>query len=173
MGRPLDRRDVDHLVVEHLPAALRFARRLTGDPLLAEEVVQEALCRVLARWQGFRGASSFRTWLLSIVVNTDRDRRRRVRTSELLEEGALAGTDRTAEELIEAGELHASVLSAIERLPSRQREVAALVWGEGLAAGDAAAVLEISEASVYTNIHLARKQIAAAIGLAPSQRKPS
>jgi DNA-directed RNA polymerase specialized sigma24 family protein len=58
-------------------------------------------------------------------------------------------------------------------LPSRQREVAALVWGEGLAAGDAAAVLEISEASVYTNIHLARKQIAAAIGLAPSQRKPS
>jgi RNA polymerase sigma-70 factor, ECF subfamily len=89
MGRPLDRRAVDHLVVEHLPAALRFARRLTGDPQLAEEVVQDALCRVLARWRSFRGESSFRTWLLSIVVNVDRDRRRRVRTSELLDEGSL------------------------------------------------------------------------------------
>src|SRR3954462_1586567 len=77
MSGPIDRHTVDQLVVEHLPAALRFAGRLTNDPDVAGEIVQEALCRVLARWKSFRGEASFSTWLLQIVLNVDRDRRRR------------------------------------------------------------------------------------------------
>src|SRR6185503_14261138 len=68
---------VDQLVVEHLPAALRFAQRLTNDPDAAGEIVQEALCRVLKRWKTFRGQASFSTWLMQIVLNVERDRRRR------------------------------------------------------------------------------------------------
>ena len=77
MSGPIDRHAVDQLVVAHLPVALRLAQRLTNDPNTAEEVVQEALCRVLTRWTSFRGDAAFSTWLLQIVVNVDRDRRRR------------------------------------------------------------------------------------------------
>src|SRR5438270_6436215 len=77
MSGPIDRQTVDQLVIENLPAALRFAERLTNDPDVASEVVQEALCRVLARWRTFRGEASFSMWMMQIVVNVDRDRRRR------------------------------------------------------------------------------------------------
>jgi DNA-directed RNA polymerase specialized sigma24 family protein len=36
MARPGDRTAVDRLVVDHLPSALRFALRLTGDADTAE-----------------------------------------------------------------------------------------------------------------------------------------
>lgn len=171
MGRPIDRRAVDQLVVEHLPAALRFARRLVRDEHVAEDLVQEALCRVLRQWRTYRGDAAFRTWLLSIVINVDRDRRRRVRATEPIEHCEVASSAAAPPELAAADELHAELRAAIDRLPERQREVALLTWGEGLTAADAATVLEISEASVYTNLHLARKRIAAAIGVDSAGRE--
>ena len=59
MSGPIDRHTVDQLVVAHLPAALRLARRLANNSDAAEEIVQEALCRVLSRWKSFRGEASF------------------------------------------------------------------------------------------------------------------
>ncbi len=166
MARPIDRRDVDRLVVEHLPAALRLATRLAGNPDAAEEVVQEALCRVLRQWRTFRGESSFKTWMLQIVVNAEHDRRRRpsvVRQGDEDPEEPVAATPAPSETAA-ASELHAELRAAVDRLPPRQREVALLAWGEGLAAPEVARILNTTEANVYTNLHLARKQIARAIG---------
>jgi RNA polymerase sigma factor (sigma-70 family) len=172
MGRPIDRRAVDQLVVEHLPTAWRFARRLTGDDHAAEDLVQEALCRVLRQWQTFRGEAAFRTWLLSIVVNVDRDRRRRLRLAEPIgPEHEPPTRAASPPELAVAEELHQDLQRAIDRLPERQREVALLIWGEGLGAADVAAVLGITESSVYTNIHLARQRVAAAIGVDSAGRR--
>ena len=78
---PIDRSTVDRLVVEHLPVAMCLAWRFTGNAHDAEDVVQEVLCRVLRRWRSYRGESAFRTWMLQIVVNVDRDRRRKLRVA--------------------------------------------------------------------------------------------
>jgi RNA polymerase sigma-70 factor (ECF subfamily) len=169
MGRPLDRHAVDQLVVEHLPAALRFALRLTGDSQTAEDVVQEALCRVLRNWTKFRGEASFKTWLLSIVVNVHRDRRR-LRVVEPIDDQTLASRLASPPELAAAAELREDLRAAVDGLPERQREVALLIWGEGLAAAEVAAVLRITEANVYTNLHLARKHVAEALGVDCSRR---
>jgi len=165
MARPIDRNAVDRRVVEHLPAALRFALRLTGDAHTAEDVVQEALCLALRRWKSYRGEASFRTWMLQIVLNVDRDRRRRQRKVGPLPEAELICNLPLPPELAAAGELHASVRAAIDRLPGRQREVALLSLGEGLPAREVACVLEITEANVHTCLHLARKAIARSIGV--------
>jgi RNA polymerase sigma-70 factor (ECF subfamily) len=166
MARPINRRDVDRLVVEHLPAALRLAARLTDNADAAEEIVQEALCRVLRQWRTFRGESSFKTWMLQIVVNVERDRRRQPSIFKCQHDELLEPLAKTAAppEAAAIRELHAELRSAVDRLPPRQREVALLTWGEGLAAADVARVLGTSEANVYTNLHLARKQVAQAIG---------
>lgn len=165
MAEPIGRKNVDRLVVEHLPRALRFARRLTGDDNTAEDVVQEALCRILKGWRSYRGEASFTTWMLQIVVNVDRDRRRRRRDFVAIPpEGVVSSQSLPAEEAA-AGELGARIRLAIDGLPDRQREVALLVWGEGASTREAAEVLQTSEANVHTCLHLSRKRIARAIGI--------
>jgi RNA polymerase sigma-70 factor (ECF subfamily) len=165
MTPPVDRNKIDRLVVEHLPAALRMALRLTGDSHVAEDLVQETLLRVLRQWRSYRGEASFKTWLLQILVNADRDRRRRLRVYEPIEANELAGDADQSVDLAGAAELGADVRAAVDALPERQREVALLLWGEGLAAGEAANVLGITEANVYSCLHLARKRVAQAIGV--------
>jgi RNA polymerase sigma-70 factor (ECF subfamily) len=172
MPRPIDRSTVDRLVVEHLPMALRFALRLTRNADTAEEVVQESLCRVLRNWRSYRGDASFSTWLLQIVVNVDRDHRRRKRNIQplpldLQEEFASLPLDQVV-----VNELHGELRAAIDALPERQREVTLLSLGEGLSATDVARILEITEANVHTCLHLARKRIAKAIGIKYSRQGP-
>jgi RNA polymerase sigma-70 factor, ECF subfamily len=165
MTPPVDRNAIDRLVVEHLPVAMRMALRLSGDAHAAEDLVQETLCRVLRQWKSYRGEASFRTWLLQILVNVDRDGRRRLRVHEPLGMNEPLGhTDQPAD-LVAAAELNTEVRAAVNVLPERQREVALLVWGEGLSASEAASVLEITEANVYSCLHLARKRVAQAIGV--------
>jgi RNA polymerase sigma-70 factor (ECF subfamily) len=163
---------LDRLVVEHIPVALRFATRLTGNADSAEDVVQESLCRVLRSWRSYRGEAAFGTWMLQIVLNVDRDRRRSERDAHPMPaEGVIADTIAPPEQAV-VNELQAGIRAAIKRLPERQREVALLSLGEGLAARDVARVLETTEANVHTCLHLARKRIAQAIGVNYSHRDP-
>jgi RNA polymerase sigma-70 factor (ECF subfamily) len=171
MSGPIDRHAVDQLVVAHLPAALRLAQRLTGNPEAAEEIVQEALCRVLGRWKSFRGEASFRTWMMQIVVNAARDRVRRHRESSELPAELCESDVAEPNEQAAAAELSQIIQATIDRLPERQREVALLSLGEGLSASEVAYILETTEANVHTCLHLARKRIAAAIGFDYARRK--
>jgi RNA polymerase sigma-70 factor (ECF subfamily) len=171
MSGPIDRHAVDQLVVAHLPAALRVALRLVHDADAAEEIVQEALCRVLRSWRGFRGQASFSTWMMQIVVNSARDyRRRQHETSELPAEFYEANAAGPIEQLA-ASELDEVIRRTIERLPERQREVALLSMGEGLSSSEVAYILETTEANVHTCLHLARKRVAQVIGFDYARRK--
>jgi RNA polymerase sigma-70 factor, ECF subfamily len=171
MSGPIDRHAVDQLVVAHLPAALRLARRLNGDPDAAEEIVQEALCRVLRSWKSFRGEASFSTWMMQVVVNTARDRRRRQRESSGLPAELYTSSAAEPNEQAAAAELSQIIRRAIDQLPERQREVALLSLGEGLDAGEVASILQTTEANVHTCLHLARKRIAQAIGFDYARQK--
>jgi RNA polymerase sigma-70 factor (ECF subfamily) len=131
---------------------------------MAEDVVQEALCRVLRRWHSFRGECDFKTWMLQIVVNVDRDRRRSRRQLMPMPPDHPSANNDLPADCAAAAELSHRIRMEIDRLPTRQREVALLVFGEGLAAREAAIVLETTEANVHTCLHLARKRIAQMIG---------
>ncbi len=166
----MDRQTVDRLVIEHLPAALALAQRLTNSRDVAEDVVQEALCRVLGRWRSFRGEASFRTWMLQIVINVDRDRRRRRRDIGPASNEIVAMAPSPAE-CASAAELRDTIRSTIDNLPERQREVAVLTFGDGLSSAETAYVLGITEDNVHTCVHLARKRIAKALGADLARRK--
>ncbi len=160
----IDRQTIDRLVVEHLPVALRVARRLSGDVEIAEEIVQEAICRILQRWRSYRGEAAFRTWMIQVVVNIGRDRRRRERSHEVATEQLVSPTLEPYEQLT-ADELRQQIRAAIDDLPDRQREVALLSFGEGFGARDIADILDVTVANVQTCLHLARQRIAQAIGI--------
>lgn len=149
---------LDRLVEEHLPAALRFAQRLTGDLDAAEDLVQDALLRVARNWSGFRGEAKFRTWLFQIVVNAFRDRLRRPPMQALFDDV----DDRHAAEPTQAAldaELGEIVARKIAELPPRQREVLVLSFYEQMSASDIALVAGISPENVYSTLHQARARL--------------
>ena len=51
---------------------LRFARTLTSDAALAEDLVQETFVRALASADRFRAEAGLRTWLHRILHHLDR-----------------------------------------------------------------------------------------------------
>lgn len=165
----LSKQDVDQLVIEHLPAMLRFARRLTGDAHMAEDVVQQTLCRVFEKWPTCRGVETFRPWMMQMLVNIDRDRRRRWQPeNELPSEEKpyeqLCDREPRPHERLVGEELNEIIRNVIDCLPDRQREVALLKYGEQeFDVATIAEVLDISTANVHSCLHLARKAIAESI----------
>jgi RNA polymerase sigma-70 factor (ECF subfamily) len=59
------------LVLPHLDGAYNLARFLTRDPVLSEDVVQDAVLRAFRAFGQFRGGSA-RAWLFAIVRNCAR-----------------------------------------------------------------------------------------------------
>jgi RNA polymerase sigma-70 factor (ECF subfamily) len=156
---------LDRLVLDHLPAALRFATRLTGDPDRAEELVQEALLRVVRRWTSFRGEAAFRTWFFRIVINVFRDRLSVTspETVSVDEQQAdlVDSADAGPAQAAMAAELARLIAQEVSRLPARQREVLVLIVYEGLSTREVAEVVGISEGNVHSNLSAARTRLKA------------
>lgn len=160
MDRSDDTTSLERLVAEQLPAAVRFAQRLTGDADRAEEVVQEALLKAAMGWKTFRGQASFRTWLFRIVIHAFRDgvaRRQRIETE--LPEALCDVRQVRPDAAVLMDELETLVAQRVSELPTRQREVLVLAAYEGLATREIAEVLEISEANVHATLHVARTRL--------------
>lgn len=155
--------ELDRLVLEHLPAALRFAMRLTGDRDAAEDLVQDALVRVAQGWQKFRGDSKFQTWFYRILINVFRDRLRggRIVAIASLDEEEESPDPRSTSPpaAAAANELADRVAEEVSRLPPRQREVMVLTTYEGLSALEAAALLDITEQNVHATLSAARARL--------------
>jgi RNA polymerase sigma factor (sigma-70 family) len=66
----------EELVRRHESAALRTAGILATEPMDAEEAVQDAFVKAHAALGRFRDGAPFRPWLLRIVANEARNRRR-------------------------------------------------------------------------------------------------
>jgi RNA polymerase sigma-70 factor, ECF subfamily len=156
---------LDQLVLEHLPAALRFATRLTGDPDRAEELVQDALVRAVRRWGTFRGEAAFRTWFFRIIINVFRDR-------AVSSSGEPLSIDENQSNLIDAAttgppeaamvaELSQLIAQEVSHLPPRQREVLVLIVYEGFSVREVADVVRISEGNVNSNLSAARVRLKA------------
>jgi RNA polymerase sigma-70 factor (ECF subfamily) len=153
---------LDRLVVEHLPAALALATRLSGNRDRAEEIVQEALLRVVRGWAMFRGEATFRTWFFRIVINAFRDRLASPDSREVPLESAVDPDDACTANPVEAAmaaELGERIAGEVSRLPPRQREVLVLVVYEGMSTRDVANVVGIREANVHSTLSLARLRL--------------
>jgi RNA polymerase sigma-70 factor (ECF subfamily) len=151
------------LVRENLPAALRFAIRLTGDADHAEELVQESLIRVADRWATFRGESTFQTWFFRIIINLFRDSLSRTSLAVVsIEDNDSELFDLRGESPPDAclnAELGQQIAQEVSRLPPRQREVLILVAFEKLSTSEVAKLLEISEDNVHSTLSAARARL--------------
>jgi RNA polymerase sigma factor (sigma-70 family) len=76
-ARAGDRTALEQLLVRHQPWIFNIAVRMLWYRADAEDATQDILIKVLKALSGYRGESSFRTWLYRIAVNHILDLRRR------------------------------------------------------------------------------------------------
>lgn len=151
----------DELARQHWPEAFRFCLGLTGNCHDAEELSQEGFARALRGYHRFRGASTFRTWLFSILIHCHRDTiRRRVRWDASRDR--IARDDEVPHEgydEVAADDLKGRILAHLADLPPRQREVLSLHALEGLDYRRIAETLGITYDDVKVNLSLARRRL--------------
>jgi RNA polymerase sigma-70 factor, ECF subfamily len=143
---------------EHGRVVLAQVLLVTGDRVLAEEIVQDTM---LAVWRGagsFRGESSVRSWVIAIARRQTRDRLRGRRLL-VVDEALLAGRPSSGPGpeamALDRAEL-AEVMAAIRELASSHREVLGLVFAAGLSLPEVAGVLQIPLGTVKTRLTAAR-----------------
>jgi RNA polymerase sigma-70 factor (sigma-E family) len=99
---------------------LRTVVAVVGRPQLAEDQVAEAFAKAWASWRKVRHHPAPRAWVVRTALNTGASWWRR-RSREV----ALADQDLTAPDEVDGG-FDATLITAVWRLPRRQREVIAL-----------------------------------------------
>jgi RNA polymerase sigma-70 factor, ECF subfamily len=163
-----DRTAINSLVRKHEEAAYRYAYRLTRDPEVAADVVAEAFVRVYNAIQGFRGQSSFTTWLYRILTNCFLDLRKRDRHRDNLsldESLRLEDSDvvpqledkgGTPQELLERVERERRVERALKSLPEYQRAMIVMFHAEGLSYEGIAEALDLPVGTVKSRLNRAR-----------------
>lgn len=72
--------------LQHLDTLYGAAMRLTRNPAIAEDLVQDAVLRAYQHWQQFQEGTNCRAWLLRILTNTFiNNYRRRSKEREILD----------------------------------------------------------------------------------------
>jgi RNA polymerase sigma factor (sigma-70 family) len=141
----------------HHASLFRYLDRLSGDPDLAADLVQEAFVRLYRR-----GSMPDRPdrWLVTVALNLFRNERSMTNRRQSLR------TERAGEivprplpspaERIESKEARGRVRAALDTLSTRDRELL-LLRAEGYGYRDLASVLELHEASVGTFLARAKQ----------------
>jgi RNA polymerase sigma-70 factor (ECF subfamily) len=148
----------DDALSELLPRLRRFALWLTRDLPNADDLVQSALERALARRASKRDDGDLRTWLFRIVYRQFLDgRRRSQRYARFLER--FRGDEAPESASAEREALARSALAAFERLPVEQRSLLLWVSVEGLSYQQVADILDVPIGTVMSRLSRARQSM--------------
>jgi RNA polymerase sigma-70 factor, ECF subfamily len=155
-GDPVSPGFGDQLVTV-LPRLRRFARGLAGSASEADDLVQAACERALARAHQFQEGTRFDSWMFRIVqtIWIDQLRARDVRKESGDVEDERLGSD-AAVRSVEARLALAEVRRAVDRLPADQRSVLMLVTVEGLSYKEAAEVAGVPVGTIMSRLARAR-----------------
>lgn len=161
------------LIRPHQRTVYATAVSLLGGKDDAEDVVQTAMLKGLAKLSQFRRESAFGTWLVQITINEVRMRKRKDRRAEML---SLTPEQGEAErhgplprdfedwreipsEALERAEIRDVLAKALESLELHYREAFVLRDIHELSVTDTARILGISRGAVKTRLHRARLRL--------------
>lgn len=147
----------EDLVRLYQPDAYRFARYLTREHALAEDVTQEAFVRAFRFLASYRGDARFSSWLFRIVRNCAMDALRR-RAAQRTEEPLPPASPPNPVARIE-------LQSALAAVVPEHREPFLLIEVLGLSYREAADVLGLPVGTVKSRMHRARLALCDALAL--------
>jgi RNA polymerase sigma factor (sigma-70 family) len=145
------------LVHTYKGIAFRTAYVLTGSAADAEEAAQDGFVKAFRAIGRFRSGEPFRPWLLRIVANEARNRRRSAgRRAQLAlraaaEQGS-GGAVPSPEDTLLTGERSAELLAAVDRLAEEQRAAIVCRYFLQLSEEETAAALGVRAGTVKSRL---------------------
>lgn len=159
----------EELVRRYQEIAFRTAYLVVGDADEARDAAQDGFLRAHAALGRFRAGAEFRPWLLRIVANVARNRRRSAsRRADLamraFRDAASGDAAPSPEALLLADERRRELLAAINALRIEDRLVIALRWFLELNEEEMAAVLDCPRGTVKSRLSRATARLRSALG---------
>ena len=149
-----------------IPALRRYARALTRDADIADDLVQDTLVRALRSERLFIGGD-LRSWLYTILTNLNRNRRR-----SLARKPSFAPLQDTAAGASGTEAEGRDIARALATLVEDQRAVLLLVTLEGLSYREIADIQGVPIGTVMSRLARARAHMKAALeGERPALRR--
>lgn len=152
-------------LVALLPRLRRFARSLAGSVADADDLVQEACLRAIAKQAHWDPAQPLDRWMFTITRNLwiSEIRKRQVRFGQ----GQVDAAETAELQSVTTGEGEAEASQLrhkIDALPGELSSVLLLVSVEGYSYAEAAELLDVPVGTIMSRMHRARKTLAVAIG---------
>jgi len=161
-----DSRAFEELVQPHQEIAFRVAYLITRNAADAEDAAQEALVKAWRALGRFRAGAPLRPWLLKIVANEARNRRRSAGRRERLALRAASPGEAapSPEEAAVAADERARLLAALDELPDQARLVLACRHLLALSEEETAAALGVRRGTVKSRSARALERLREAYG---------
>ena len=153
------------LVEIYQERAIHAANSFVGNLEDARDIAQEAFVKAYQNLAKFEAQSRFYTWFYRILVNTCKDflRKKKIRQTFSFWFGReedqgldpvanVMDPSKNAADHILNRELGASIMEALETLPSRQKSIFILRYLEGMSLNEISATLKISLGAVKANL---------------------
>lgn len=158
MGRDGFVADFDAFFLHEFPRVARTVHHIVGDRARAKELTQDAFLEVLRHWRTVSDYDRPDLWLRRVAIRkAQRERHRGWRRQEL----EVLAAPRTT---VDAPPTPApEVLAAVRRLAPGQRAVVVLFYFEDRPMSEIADILDIKESTGWSQLHTARKHLAAAL----------
>jgi RNA polymerase sigma-70 factor (ECF subfamily) len=156
------------LVERYRGDALRVAYGIADGE--ADDVAQDAFLKAYRHLAGFRAGASFRAWLLAIVANEARNRRRSYHRRSALALKVRAdrlGPDDGDDDPADAVVLRARrqrLLDAVARLPDRDRQVVSLRYFAQLSEAETAQAIGCAPGTVKSRLSRALGRLRTELG---------
>lgn len=156
-ARDGDQRAFAALVVRHEAAVRRFLRRAAGHG--ADDLAQEALVKAWRRRGDWRGAGSYRGWLMRLAWTAFLDFERSAKRGAARD---TAWADRPAAE--SDPDLQLAVAQALAELAPRERAAAELCFAQGFSHSEAAEILGLPLGTLKSVVARARLRLVELLG---------
>jgi len=144
-----------------------LACAILRDEVGAEDVVQDTFLAVFRKIDGFRGDSSFDTWLTAVAVNQCRQRlrRRKIRNFLSLERLSpqralrLRGSGKDMVDTVHERQQRETLWEMVDQLPDNQRLALILRYRYALPCGEIAQILDRRTSTIYQALNDGRRRL--------------
>lgn len=145
----------DALFVEEYPKMVALAAAVSGSRQHAEDIAQEAMSRLNAKWATVRGYDNPGAWVRRVTINLAISQKRRL-VSEAKAVLRLGSSEPT---LGPAPRQDEGIWAAVAQLPRNQRAAIALHFLEERSINEIADILDISPSTARVHLHRARQTL--------------
>jgi RNA polymerase sigma-70 factor (ECF subfamily) len=140
-------------------AMYNTALRITGNPVDAEDIMQEAFIKAFSKLDSYQATASFGAWLKRIVINESISWIRKRKNNLCIDDNIQIADTETEPEIDEDNTRVEQVLSLMQKLKENYKIILTLYYIEGYDYEEIMEILNLSYANVRTMMSRAKKAL--------------